>query len=274
MTDLSGFIDALIQLERIDALFDPIKHPRDPETGKFVERPYPVPDDISGLDTKQIIGELAAANDNFAEQVEGIAVDINDNENESAVPTELQELIDNPDAGSGGSVEDIEQLSIDGVSEGDRIRVDGMPATVTGKNEAAGRRRTGMEVAYEPDIGRSGTINYDDDEWGGTGRGETSVTSVGPDAEGFEQYGSGGEFATGARLLQTKYGPKVGFDTPFEAKEAIKELDFDETHRSWNGDIDEWTVDLSAVDEMREKLVNEGYRVRVKNDILQAAEQA
>jgi len=56
--------------------FDPIKHPRNPETGKFVERPYPVPDNISNLPTQQILGDLWAEDPNFSENIEDIAVDM------------------------------------------------------------------------------------------------------------------------------------------------------------------------------------------------------
>lgn len=271
--DVDRIADSVV--EALD--FTPTLHPRDPRTGKFVERPYSVPDDIAGMDTGDIIGELAAANDDFAEQVEGIAVDLPGDDDGSAVPTEIQELIDTPDAGAGGSVADIESLSIDDVSEGDRIRVDGMPATVTSKNEPMGPLGPDMEIGYEPDRKTGGTVGYENGGWvSSTGGkpGEVSVTSIGPDNGDYQQFGESGQMTTAARLLDTEYGPKAAFDTPYEAKEAIKELDFDETHRTWDSDIDEWTVDLSSVDEMREKLVEEGYRVRIRNDILQAAEQA
>jgi len=55
--------------------FDPVKHPRNPKTGKFVERPYPVPDNISNMPTQQIIADAWAEDPNFAENLEEIAVD-------------------------------------------------------------------------------------------------------------------------------------------------------------------------------------------------------
>jgi len=242
---------------RIRANFDPIKHPRDPRTGKFVERPYPVPDEISGLDTKQIIGELAATNDNFDEMVEGIAVDMPSDDDGPNVPTEIKELVDDPSAGSGGSIDDIEPLEYDDISEGDRIRVNGQKATVRGKSD----RFLSEKVKYKPDNGAESSANPDRD----------TITTIGPDADGMSRFGESGQWATADSLLQTEYGPKVGFDTPYEAKDVIKGTDFDETHRSWDSDKELWTVDLDSVEQVRDKLVDAGYRVRISNDILEVA---
>jgi hypothetical protein len=60
---------------KIEALFDPVKHPRDPETGKFVERPYPVPDDISNIPDQQIIADAWARDPDFVDNLENIAID-------------------------------------------------------------------------------------------------------------------------------------------------------------------------------------------------------
>jgi len=175
--------------------FDPIKHPRNPETGRFVERPYPVPDDIGGLSTEQIVGELAATNSDFAEQVEGIAVDIAGDDDGSAVPTELQELIDNPDAGAPGTG----QYDLEGFEENNRGQL---------------------------------------------------VKGIGSDI-------------TISTIRDTKYGPKAKLKSPFEAKDDIKDLDWEETHRSWDGANSTWDVDAAALDDVSDKLVDKGYRMKI-----------
>ena len=45
------------------------------------------------------------------------------------------------------------------------------------------------------------------------------------------------------RIADSKYGEKVLIDSDYDDKEAIKSLDFDTTHRSWNGGISMWTAD-------------------------------
>jgi hypothetical protein len=84
------------------ANFDPVKHPRNPENGKFVERPYPVPDDISSLGTKDLIGELASTDPEFADKVENLAVDMGEGEDGSAVPTQIKDIVDEVESGGSG----------------------------------------------------------------------------------------------------------------------------------------------------------------------------
>jgi hypothetical protein len=52
-------------------------------------------------------------------------------------------------------------------------------------------------------------------------------------------------------VTQTRFGPKavLGGDT-YDAKGAIKELGWDETHRSWDNEIGAWTLDAGALDEL------------------------
>jgi len=116
-------------------LFDPIKHPRNPETGKFVERPYSVPDEIADLGTESVISELAVRNDNFAEEVEGIAVDL------SGETTPLLEV------GTGETVVDTET--------GEELKVTEQvsPATLN--------TVTGLKLE-----GEDGVIEISNQEWG------------------------------------------------------------------------------------------------------------
>lgn len=48
-------------------------------------------------------------------------------------------------------------------------------------------------------------------------------------------------------LVDTQYGRKAVLASPFEAKDAIKSLGWDETHRAWDPDLKRWTVDASAL---------------------------
>lgn len=255
--DVDDRLDALES--KIDALFDPVKHPRNPDTGKFVERPYDVPDEISGLDTEQVIGELAAANENFTEQVEDIAVDVPGDDDGPAVPTEIQELADTPNAGSGGSVEGIEDISFSDISEGDVVRANGKLIEVEGTSD----RITGQTVRGHL-FGESKTQSWGPD---------TNFESAGPIPESDDfprtNIGSGPQVEIRG-LTQTEHGPKIKVDSPFEAKDAIKELDFDETHRSWNSDTETWDIDLDATDTVIEKL-RDDFELQINNEILREA---
>jgi hypothetical protein len=119
----------------------------------------------------------------------------------------------------------------------------------------------GEYVDYRLESGKTGSIKPE--------RGR--VTTVGPDADGSQSFGNG-PTVTADRILQTEYGPKVGIDSPYEAKDAIKALDFDETHRSWDSQKEIWTVDLDAIDQVREKLTDEGFKIEISNDVLEAAD--
>jgi len=68
-----------------EALFDPVKHPRNPETGKFVERPYPVPDDVADMETADIVSDLADRDPNFAAKIDGLDIGLSDETREQAL---------------------------------------------------------------------------------------------------------------------------------------------------------------------------------------------
>ena len=62
--------------------------------------------------------------------------------------------------------------------------------------------------------------------------------------------------------IRTRYGHKavLGGDT-YDAKEAIKELDWDETHRGFDQDLKAWTIDDTdeALEALREVLEENGF---------------
>lgn len=62
--------------KQITANFDAIKHPRNPRTGQFVERPYSVPEEIAGLDTEDIVRELARDIPDFEDKMENATIDM------------------------------------------------------------------------------------------------------------------------------------------------------------------------------------------------------
>jgi len=265
---------------RLDALFDPIKHPRNPETGKFVERPYPVPDEIADLGTEQVIGELAATNDNFAEQVEDIAVDIETDDGGPNVPTRIQEMIDNPDAGSDGSVDDVEPISDPSqLQAGNTLRINGKLGEIREVNDTTDGRLssvvvqhpvTGTELYQNPRTTRAGS-NQPSLKQIETPGGDFSVDDV--NTERVEPDGEVNGTVQIDRVMNSDYGPKIGIDTPFEAKDAIKSTDFEETHRSWDSDLGAWTADADSISTIRDTLVEKGFAVETTSDVASVLSQ-
>ena len=65
------------------------------------------------------------------------------------------------------------------------------------------------------------------------------------------------------------YGAKVGIETPApweddgKANETMKELDYDQTHRQWNEQAEEWEADLENLNCIVQHFNNAGYDVTV-----------
>lgn len=76
-----------------------------------------------------------------------------------------------------------------------------------------------------------------------------------PRAQGHEREIEVGE------IVQTRYGDKLPLDTPFEAKDAVKALSWDATHRAWDGDRTAWMIDAHALTTVAEELAASGWRV-------------
>jgi hypothetical protein len=57
----------------------------------------------------------------------------------------------------------------------------------------------------------------------------------------------------------TQYGTKALLASPYEAKEDIKRLDWEATHRAWDGDEGCWAVDADALAEVRDHLADRGW---------------
>lgn len=46
---------------------------------------------------------------------------------------------------------------------------------------------------------------------------------------------------------ESDFGEKVHLSSPFQAKDVIKDLEWDATHRTWDEDAEMWAMDLDAV---------------------------
>jgi hypothetical protein len=67
-------------------------------------------------------------------------------------------------------------------------------------------------------------------------------------------------------LVDTRYGRKAVLASPYDAKDAIKALDWDATHRAWDEDRGAWTVDADALGRVRDDLAAAGWPLRVPSD--------
>jgi hypothetical protein len=80
-------------LLEIQADWNPAAHPRGPD-GRFVERPFEIPDEITGMDTADIVREVAQDDPDFTEKAQGLQIDMEDDLMEVA-----REAIEKPEAG-------------------------------------------------------------------------------------------------------------------------------------------------------------------------------
>lgn len=63
----------------------------------------------------------------------------------------------------------------------------------------------------------------------------------------------------------SRYGPKAVLDSPFEAKDDIKALDWDQFHPDWNGD--NWTIDAEAIWPAIKQLTMQGWTVSLDRNV-------
>lgn len=103
-----------IEADAVRADWNPAAHPRGPD-GQFVERPWDIPDDILGMDTADIIREVARDDPDFAEKAADLQVDMEPDLME--VVTDVQEGADDVEDATDG-VGDVGPLSAEQV---DRI---------------------------------------------------------------------------------------------------------------------------------------------------------
>lgn len=60
-----------------------------------------------------------------------------------------------------------------------------------------------------------------------------------------------------------KYGPVTPIQSPYEAKNDIKSLDWEDTHLSWNEARNRWEVDADSIGTVAEHLLGEGWSVAI-----------
>lgn len=63
-------------------------------------------------------------------------------------------------------------------------------------------------------------------------------------------------------IVDTRYGRKAVLASPYDAKDAIKSLDWDDTHRSWDDARGAWTVDVEAIPMVADELADAGWPLR------------
>lgn len=101
--------------------FNPTLHPRDPETGQFVERPYNYPDDLPDF-TDQSTKEILEAIDENGGDLEGTVFDPSENVTVDGVPndaTSIDDVDDEADELTGPPADVREQF--DTIELGDRL---------------------------------------------------------------------------------------------------------------------------------------------------------
>lgn len=64
-----------------------------------------------------------------------------------------------------------------------------------------------------------------------------------------------------ADVVSSRYGKKAALDSPFSAKDDIKALSWDDTHRAWDADRKQWTVDADALATVVAALADAGWTV-------------
>jgi len=59
----------------------------------------------------------------------------------------------------------------------------------------------------------------------------------------------------------SEYGQKIHLASPYQAKDAVKSLDWESTHRSWDDDAGMWSMDINAVGRASVAIHNAGFSV-------------
>lgn len=68
------------------------------------------------------------------------------------------------------------------------------------------------------------------------------------------------------------FGKKVHLSSPFEAKDVIKDLDWDATHRTWDEDAEMWAMDIDAVGRAAVHLTDAGFSLAATRSVGEALE--
>jgi len=121
------------------------------------------------------------------------------------------------------------------------------------------------DVADVPIRGRQYPNAQVSSDWMGREAGNLSshadVQSFLTAKENYAEYGDDDSIVAVTKK-DTQYGDKVGFVTPFEAKDDIKSLDWDDYHPSWDSDLGMWFVDEESVNDASRELREDGWEVK------------
>lgn len=73
---------------------------------------------------------------------------------------------------------------------------------------------------------------------------------------------------------QSDFGKKVHLTSPFQAKDVIKDLGWEATHRTWDEDAEMWAMDLDAVGRAAVHLTDAGYSIAATRSVGEALEES
>ena len=71
---------------------------------------------------------------------------------------------------------------------------------------------------------------------------------------------------------QSDYGQKIHIASPYQAKDTIKNLDWESTHRTWDEDVEMWSIDLAGIGEATVVLDDAGFSVAATQEVGEAIE--
>jgi hypothetical protein len=72
---------------------------------------------------------------------------------------------------------------------------------------------------------------------------------------------------------ESDFGEKVHLSSPFQAKDVIKDLDWEATHRTWDEDAEMWAIDLDAVGRAAVHLDGAEYSIAATKSVGEALDE-
>lgn len=96
-----------------------------------------------------------------------------------------------------------------------------------------------------------------------------NIPLIEPDTEDYESLKWGVVFCN---VHQSDYGEKIHIVSPYQAKDAIKNLDWESTHRTWDDDEEMWAMDLDGIGQAAVVLDNAGFSVAATKEVGEAVE--
>jgi len=97
------------------------------------------------------------------------------------------------------------------------------------------------------------------------------IPLIDPETDDYESLKWGVVFCN---VHDSDYGQKVHLASPYQAKNVIKDLDWESTHRSWDDDAGMWSMDIGAVGRGAVALADAGFSVAATQSVGEALETA